>query len=48
MYSFVASGAIALVLKQLLPGGIRVPEDDENAGLDLTLHSENAYAHDRA
>jgi Amt family ammonium transporter len=47
-FSFVVSGAIALVLNGVLRGGIRVSEDDEAGGLDLALHSENAYALDRA
>jgi ammonium transporter, Amt family len=47
-FSFVVSGAIALVLNQVLRGGIRVSEDDEAGGLDLALHAENAYALDRA
>lgn len=47
-FSFVMSGAIALVLDRVLRGGIRVSEDDEAGGLDLALHSENAYALDRA
>jgi ammonia channel protein AmtB len=36
------------VLMRVLPGGIRVSEEDETGGLDLALHSETAYAHDRA
>ena len=47
-FSFVVSGAIGLVLKAVLPGGIRVIDDEEASGLDLALHSENAYAHDCA
>jgi ammonium transporter, Amt family len=46
-FSFTVSGAIAVALSRLLPGGIRVSEEDESGGLDLALHSENAYAHDR-
>ena len=41
-------GVDALVLDRVLRGGIRVSEDDEAGGLDLALHSENAYALDRA
>ena len=29
--------------KALLPGGIRVSEEEENTGLDLTQHAETAY-----
>jgi Amt family ammonium transporter len=47
VFSFVMSGAIGIVLKRLLPGGIRVSEEEEYGGLDLALHSETAYAHDR-
>ena len=47
-FSFVVSGAIGLVLMRALPAGIRVSEEDESGGLDLALHSETAYAHDRA
>jgi Amt family ammonium transporter len=48
VFSFVVSAAIGLLLKAVLPGGIRVTEDDENVGLDLSQHSEAAYALDRA
>jgi Amt family ammonium transporter len=46
-FSFVVSGAIALVLDRVLHDGIRVSDDDEAIGLDLTMHSETAYAHER-
>ena len=46
-FSFVVSGAIALVLDRVLRDGIRVSDDDEAIGLDLTMHSETAYAHER-
>jgi len=46
-FSFVFSGIIALVLKAVLPGGIRVSVDDENAGLDITQHSETGYSLER-
>jgi Amt family ammonium transporter len=42
-YSFVVSFAIAWVLDKMLPGGIRVEEDEEDTGLDLGEHSEVAY-----
>jgi ammonium transporter, Amt family len=47
VYSFVVSGLIALALGRVLRGGIRVSDDAEAVGLDLTLHSETAYAHER-
>jgi Amt family ammonium transporter len=43
-YSFVVTGLICLVLKKVLPGGLRVSEDDEEEGLDLAQHSEAAYS----
>jgi Amt family ammonium transporter len=47
VFSFVVTYVLALALKAVLPGGIRVSEEDEEAGLDLTQHSETAYALDR-
>lgn len=44
VYSFVVTLAILLVLQRVLPGGIRVSDDDERAGLDLALHSETGYS----
>jgi Amt family ammonium transporter len=44
VYSFVVTAVICVVLKAFLPGGIRVDEEDEMAGLDLTQHSEVGYA----
>ncbi|MEX0791447.1 MAG: ammonium transporter [Actinomycetota bacterium] len=41
VYSFVASMAILFVTDKLV--GIRVSEDDEQMGLDLSQHSETAY-----
>ncbi len=46
-FSLVVSGAIGLVLKAVMPNGIRVSEEDEQIGLDLTQHSEVAYALER-
>ena len=46
-FSLVVSGAIGLVLKAVMPEGIRVTEEDEQVGLDLTQHSEVAYALER-
>ncbi len=47
-FSFVVSGIIGLVLKAVLPKGIRVTDEEETTGLDLTQHAESAYAFDRA
>ncbi|HZP28372.1 MAG TPA: ammonium transporter [Acidimicrobiia bacterium] len=47
-WSFVATLVILLVLQRLLPGGIRVSEEDEDVGLDLSQHSETGYALDRS
>src|SRR6185295_6812646 len=44
VFSFVVSGLIGLGLKAGLRGGIRVSEEDEQVGLDLTQHSETGYA----
>jgi len=43
-FSFVVSALIGIVLKAVLPKGIRVSEDDELTGLDLTQHSETGYS----
>lgn len=40
-FSFAMTAAIALVIRAVI--GLRVSEDDERVGLDLTLHEENAY-----
>ena len=42
-YSFVVTLVILLVLKRVLPKGIRVTDDEEVAGLDLSQHSEQGY-----
>jgi len=47
VYSFVVTLVIVLVLKKVLPGGIRVDAEEEESGLDLNEHSETAYAYDR-
>jgi Amt family ammonium transporter len=44
VYSFVLSIAIIFVLEKVLPGGVRVSEDEEHSGLDLGEHSEVGYA----
>ncbi len=40
-YSFVVTLVIAAILKATM--GLRVSEDDEVAGVDLTVHGESAY-----
>jgi Amt family ammonium transporter len=47
-FSFAVSLAIGWVLDKALPKGIRVSEEDEEVGLDLTQHSETGYALERA
>jgi Amt family ammonium transporter len=47
-FSFGVSLAIGWVLDKVLPKGIRVSEEDEEVGLDLTQHSETGYALERA
>jgi Amt family ammonium transporter len=44
VYSFVLTIVIIFVLEKVLPGGIRVSEDEEHTGLDLGEHSEVGYA----
>jgi Amt family ammonium transporter len=46
-FSFVVSAAIGMVLRAFLPGGIRVTEEEEQMGLDITQHSETGYALER-
>jgi Amt family ammonium transporter len=48
VFSFVVSGLIGVALKAVLPKGIRVSEEEEATGLDLTQHAESAYSLDRA
>jgi ammonia channel protein AmtB len=47
VWSFALTAVIMLALKKVLPQGIRVSEEDEETGLDLTQHSETGYALDR-
>ena len=47
VFSFVVSAAIGYVLRAFLPKGIRVTEEEEQQGLDITEHSETGYALDR-
>ncbi len=46
-WSFVVTYLLCRILDAFLPGGMRASEDDEETGLDLTQHSEVAYAGDR-
>jgi Amt family ammonium transporter len=48
VFSLAVTALIALVLRAVMPGGIRVSEEEEETGLDLAEHSETAYAFDRA
>lgn len=41
IYSFIVTGLILLAIKAII--GIRVSEEDEEVGLDLTQHAESAY-----
>jgi len=43
-FSFLMSLVIGLVLKAVLPKGIRASEDEEEQGLDVTQHSETGYS----
>jgi ammonium transporter, Amt family len=47
VWSFAVTFGIVFVLSNVLPGGIRVSEEDEETGLDLTQHSETGYALER-
>jgi Amt family ammonium transporter len=47
VWAFVVTLVIMFVLRTVLPRGIRVSEDDEETGLDLTQHSETGYALER-
>ena len=47
VFSFTVTYLICLGLRALMPGGIRVSEEDEETGLDLTQHSEVGYALER-
>ena len=47
-YSLIGTAIILKVL-DLIPGlGLRVPERDEDQGLDVTAHGERAFVHDGA
>jgi len=47
LWSAVLTFVILKVLHLVIPGGLRVSEEDEQLGLDLTQHSETGYAYDR-
>jgi Amt family ammonium transporter len=47
VFTFVLTYLIAFVLDKVMPGGIRVSEEDEEIGLDQTQHAETGYALER-
>ncbi|MGI8809791.1 MAG: ammonium transporter [Acidimicrobiales bacterium] len=47
IFSFVVSYLIGVILKAFLPKGLRVTENEEDTGLDLTQHSETGYSLER-
>jgi Amt family ammonium transporter len=47
VWSGVLTFVIIKVIDLVMPGGIRVSAEDEEAGLDLTQHSEVGYSLDR-
>jgi ammonium transporter, Amt family len=47
VWSFAVTFGIVFVLSKVLSGGIRVSEEDEDTGLDLSQHSETGYALER-
>jgi Amt family ammonium transporter len=47
VWSGVLTVVILKVLQLVIPGGLRVSEEDEETGLDLTQHSEVGYSLDR-
>jgi Amt family ammonium transporter len=46
-WSAAVTFLILKVLQLVIPGGLRVSEEDEQTGLDLTQHSETGYSYDR-
>ena len=42
-WAFVVTALIVLVLRFIIPGGVRVSPDEEAVGLDLSQHGEQAY-----
>jgi Amt family ammonium transporter len=47
IWSGVLSLVIVKVLDLVMPGGVRVSDEDEETGLDLTQHSEVGYSLER-
>jgi Amt family ammonium transporter len=47
VWSGVLTLVIVWVLDKVMPGGVRVSEEDEETGLDLTQHSEVGYSLER-
>jgi len=47
LWSGVVTLVIVKVLDLVMPGGVRVSEEDEETGLDLTQHSEVGYSLER-
>ena len=47
LWSGVLTFVILKILHLVIPGGLRVSEEDEETGLDLTQHSEMGYALER-
>ena len=47
LWSGVLTFVILKVLQLVIPGGLRVSQEDEETGLDLTQHSEVGYSLDR-
>jgi Amt family ammonium transporter len=47
LWSGVLTFVILKVLHVVIPGGLRVSDEDEQTGLDITQHSEMGYAYDR-
>ena len=47
VWSGVLTFVICWVLTKVMPGGIRVSEEEEETGLDLTQHSEVGYSLER-
>src|SRR5680860_1169082 len=47
VFTFVLTYLIVFILDKVMPGGIRVSEEDEEIGLDQTQHAETGYALER-
>ena len=47
LWSGLLTFVILKVLQLVIPGGLRVSEEDEETGLDLTQHSEVGYSLER-